>query len=84
MSSDGAPSNGALDSKTGADVLALFRELNAEGRTIVLITHDQGVAALARRTCTMVDGRLYEGAVVPAPAVQGAAREHPSAARAAP
>ena len=68
---------GALDSKTGADVLALFAELNAQGRTIVLITHDHGVAAKAERVCTMVDGRLIEGHDVAAfDAVPAASREH--------
>jgi putative ABC transport system ATP-binding protein len=49
---------GNLDSHAGADVLALFRELNAAGRTIVLITHDAGVAAAAGRQVHLRDGRV--------------------------
>jgi len=42
-------------------VLAILRELNAAGRTVVIITHDANVAAVARRVATMRDGRLTEG-----------------------
>lgn len=49
---------GALDSKTGQEVLALFRELNAEGLTLILVTHDPGVAAQANRRVTFKDGYI--------------------------
>jgi putative ABC transport system ATP-binding protein len=49
---------GNLDSHTGAEVLALFRELNAAGRTVVLITHDAEVAAAAGRQVHLFDGRV--------------------------
>jgi putative ABC transport system ATP-binding protein len=49
---------GNLDSRTGADVLDLLRELNATGRTIVLITHDADVAAAAGRQVHLRDGRI--------------------------
>jgi putative ABC transport system ATP-binding protein len=49
---------GALDSKTGKEVLALFRELNAEGLTLILVTHDLGVAAQAKRRVTFRDGLI--------------------------
>ena len=49
---------GALDSKTGAQVLSLMRELNAGGTTVILITHDNGIAAQARRTVRVMDGRI--------------------------
>jgi putative ABC transport system ATP-binding protein len=49
---------GNLDSHSGAEVLALFRELNAAGRTIVLITHDAEVAAAAGRQIHLLDGRV--------------------------
>ena len=50
---------GALDSKTGADVLALFHELNAMGNTIIMITHDPQVAGHAQTSYHIIDGRLY-------------------------
>ncbi|MEG1388742.1 MAG: ABC transporter ATP-binding protein [Angelakisella sp.] len=49
---------GALDSATGAEVLALFKELNGAGNTIVMITHDIGVAKNASRCVSIVDGVL--------------------------
>ncbi|KFN43313.1 ABC transporter ATP-binding protein [Arenimonas oryziterrae] len=51
---------GALDSKTGEEILALFKRLKTEGHTIVLITHDAHVAEHADRTCVMRDGELHE------------------------
>ena len=50
---------GALDSRTGQDILALFERLRSEGHTIILITHDGEVAAHADRTCVMRDGELH-------------------------
>jgi putative ABC transport system ATP-binding protein len=52
---------GALDSKTGEEVLRLFDSLKAQGKTLILITHDPLVARHADRICVMKDGRLYEG-----------------------
>jgi putative ABC transport system ATP-binding protein len=49
---------GTLDSKTGADIMALLTELNGENRTIILVTHDTAVAAYARRTLRMQDGEI--------------------------
>lgn len=51
---------GALDTKTGQEVLALIEQLNAEGHTIVLITHDQEVARRASRIVVMRDGCMTE------------------------
>ena len=51
---------GALDSATGTEVLALFQQLNAEGLTVVLVTHDRGVAGAARRRIAFRDGRVTE------------------------
>lgn len=49
---------GALDSKTGAQVLGILRELNAGGTTVILITHDNGIAAKARRIVRLKDGKI--------------------------
>jgi putative ABC transport system ATP-binding protein len=51
---------GALDSRTGEDVLRLFDDLRRQGHTIVLITHDHEIARHADRICLMKDGRLVE------------------------
>ena len=52
---------GSLDQKTGRQVMDLFQELNSEGRTIIMITHDMLVASRARRVVRIVDGVLSEG-----------------------
>ena len=49
---------GALDSKTGRHVLEILRQLNREGSTIILITHDDGIAAQARRRVRLTDGKI--------------------------
>ena len=51
---------GALDSKTGAEILALFKRLRDDGHTVVLITHDAEVAAHADRIFMIHDGELHE------------------------
>ena len=51
---------GALDQTSGKEVLKLFRELNDMGNTIVMITHDLGVAQSAKRIVRIVDGQLHE------------------------
>ena len=52
---------GALDQKTGKQVMALFQSLNSEGRTIVMITHDMNIASYAHRVVHIIDGMLTEG-----------------------
>ncbi|MCX8103525.1 MAG: ABC transporter ATP-binding protein [Candidatus Bipolaricaulota bacterium] len=49
---------GNLDTKTGEEILALFQHLHDEGRTVVLVTHDQRVASYASRILHMQDGRI--------------------------
>jgi putative ABC transport system ATP-binding protein len=49
---------GALDSKTGAEVLALFDELHKQGLTLIVVTHDMGVAHRAERIITLKDGLI--------------------------
>ncbi|MDT4804275.1 Macrolide export ATP-binding/permease protein MacB [compost metagenome] len=49
---------GALDSRSGEEVMALLDELSAEGHTLILITHDRQVAARARRVIEILDGRV--------------------------
>lgn len=49
---------GNLDSKTGTEIMSLIKELNAGGATIILVTHDNGLAAQAGRTIQVRDGRV--------------------------
>ncbi len=49
---------GALDSKTGREVLEFLKELNREGNTVVLITHDNGIANECRRVVRLQDGKI--------------------------
>ena len=51
---------GALDSKTGNEVMELLQKLNNEGQTIIVITHDIGIANRAKRILKMMDGKLEE------------------------
>ncbi len=52
---------GALDQKTGAQIMELFQELNDEHRTVVMITHDLKIASRARRIVHIIDGEITEG-----------------------
>jgi putative ABC transport system ATP-binding protein len=51
---------GNLDSKVGQEILDLFEELHASGRTVVMVTHEPSVAARARRLIRVVDGEIVE------------------------
>ena len=51
---------GALDSRSGEQVMELFGRLNQEGVTILMITHDAGIASYAQRVVTIKDGILAE------------------------
>ena len=51
---------GARDSKTGLEVLGFLQQLNKEGTTVILITHDNSIAATARRVVRLTDGKIVE------------------------
>ncbi len=51
---------GALDSKTSKEIMEKLKELNDNGQTIIIITHDINVARKAKRIVRIADGRLYE------------------------
>ena len=51
---------GALDSHTGQEVLKFLQQLNREGNTVILITHDNAIAATARRVVRLADGKIVE------------------------
>jgi putative ABC transport system ATP-binding protein len=51
---------GNLDSHSGVEILALFEELHAEGRTVILVTHDQMIASRAHRVIRILDGKIEE------------------------
>jgi ABC-type lipoprotein export system ATPase subunit len=54
---------GALDSKTGIQVLDILKGLNVEGSTVILITHDPTIAARARRMVRLMDGKVVSDSV---------------------
>ena len=51
---------GALDSKSGKQIMELFSDLNKEGVTIVMITHDKSIASHAKRVVSIIDGEITE------------------------
>jgi putative ABC transport system ATP-binding protein len=55
---------GALDTKTSMEIMDLFRELNASGITIIVVTHDQEVAIESRRNLMFRDGRIVDDTVI--------------------
>jgi len=59
---------GNLDSKTGQEILSIFEELNAQGHTVILVTHDPSVAAHASRSIRIVDGLVADAGGPQAPA----------------
>jgi len=69
---------GALDSRSGEEVMALLKSLNGEGRTVILITHDEKVASHARRQIRIADGRILSdtGYVAPEKAIAPREKNH--------
>ena len=65
---------GNLDSATGAEIMALFDDLNSRGNTIVLVTHEEDIAAHARRIVRLLDGKIRDDGpnTRPAPRVHAA------------
>ena len=59
---------GALDTRTGIEIMALFQALNRDGITVVIVTHEPEVAVFARRRLRFRDGRLLSDEAVAAPA----------------
>ena len=51
---------GALDSRTGTEIMALLQKLNEQGQTILLITHDLNIAAKAKRVVSIADGKITD------------------------
>ena len=51
---------GALDSKTGLEIMALFKKLNSNGATIIIVTHDNSIAGMCGRSIRIRDGRVSE------------------------
>jgi putative ABC transport system ATP-binding protein len=58
---------GALDSRTGVEIMAIFQALNAKGMTIVLVTHEPDIARFAKRLLRFHDGRLVADEAVDKP-----------------
>ena len=56
---------GNLDSASGAQVMDILHELHAEGRTVILITHDDRIASAAGRLIRIIDGRIVEDSGAP-------------------
>ena len=73
---------GNLDSRTGNEIMGLFHELHEQGNTIVLITHDEHVAAQASRSIHIFDGRIVDGGMPAGMAAgEGGAADEASAPR---
>ncbi|HEY3314639.1 MAG TPA: ABC transporter ATP-binding protein [Bacillota bacterium] len=64
---------GNLDSRSGAEVMAIFQGLNRRGRTVIVVTHDEAIAHHCRRIIRLRDGKLVRDERVTEPSVAGAA-----------
>jgi len=58
---------GNLDSKSGEDIKAIFRELSSEGKTIIMVTHEDDVAAIAKRHVIFKDGKVLSDDLITKP-----------------
>lgn len=58
---------GQLDSRTGEEIMAIFQKLNREGKTVVVVTHEQDIARHAKRILRFHDGRLVQEEIVENP-----------------
>ena len=72
---------GALDSRTSVEIMALFQDLNREGITVVLVTHEADIARYAGRVLSFRDGRLIRDEPVPRPAGRARAARQPAQRR---
>lgn len=72
---------GALDSRTGKEVLEFLQQLNEEGNTIILITHDMGVAEKAKRIIRISDGKIVEDSGHSVPELKYVKHDVPEIAR---
>lgn len=66
---------GALDTRTSEEIMALFKALNADGITIVVVTHETDIAAYARRRVLFRDGRIIDDTDAPSPATDAEAAQ---------
>jgi putative ABC transport system ATP-binding protein len=64
---------GNLDTRTSYEIMALFQKLNAEGKTIAFVTHEQDIAMFSKRSIVLRDGRIIrdEPHTRPASAIEG-------------
>jgi putative ABC transport system ATP-binding protein len=70
---------GNLDSQTGSEIMALFDQLNSRGNTIVLVTHEEDIAAHARRIVRLLDGKVRDDGPNERPALRGSSAAAPAA-----
>src|SRR5690606_16077971 len=58
---------GNLDSRTAEEIMALFQELNRSGKTVIIVTHEEDIAAHCSRVVRFRDGEILSDEIVPAP-----------------
>jgi putative ABC transport system ATP-binding protein len=70
---------GNLDSRTSVEIMAIFQQLNERGITIIMVTHEQDIAAYAHRNVVMRDGLILDDHLVPQRTNAAAQLQQPSA-----